>query len=307
VSARGWCYLLEGDGLAKGDFDAGEALINDCRKSGDIPIDFCADDGSRAADGVEQIVDFEDPLDEAAWIIGQASKAFEDYTPVSFWDPWDYYIETAVEKVDLKGLFAPVCEPFRIPITNLKGWADLNSRVAMIRRFAAHAAEGRQGVLLYCGDFDPKGLEMSRHMRANLAEMVRAAGVEGVWSPDQLIIDRFGLNYGYIEEHGLTWIDGLVTGSDKDLANPDHGHHRHNYVQDYLRRYCTDPVTGLVTPRKCEANALLKDIKAGRELCRQAILKYLPADAPQGYQEFLEPLREKVRLEVARLLAASRD
>jgi hypothetical protein len=28
VSARGWCYLLEGDGLAKGDFDAGEALIN---------------------------------------------------------------------------------------------------------------------------------------------------------------------------------------------------------------------------------------------------------------------------------------
>jgi hypothetical protein len=302
VSARGWCYLLEGDGLAKGDFDAGEALINDCRKSGAIPIDFCADDDSRAADGVELIIDFADPTDEAAWIVDQAFAAFEDYTPTSFWEPWDYYIEAAVEKVDLKGLFGPVCEPFRIPITNFKGWADLNSRVAMIRRFAHWAERGKQGVLLYCGDFDPKGLEMSAFLRSNLNDLVKAAGVEGRWSADQLIIDRFGLNLDFIEAQRLTWIDGLITGSDNDLADPDHRHHGRAYVQDYLRKYCTDPITGIVTPRKCEANAILKVMPAGRELCRQAILKYLPPAAPQGYQEFLEPLRERVRLEVAELL-----
>jgi hypothetical protein len=41
---------------------------------------------------------------------------------------------------------------------------------------------------------------------------------------------------------------------------------------------------------------------AGRELCRQAILKYLPEDAPDQYLAALKPHREQVRLEVIRQL-----
>ena len=33
VSSRGWCYILEEHGLAKGDFDDAQKLINNCRKS----------------------------------------------------------------------------------------------------------------------------------------------------------------------------------------------------------------------------------------------------------------------------------
>jgi len=37
-SARGWCYLLEGLGkINKGEFDACEKAINDCRKIGLLP------------------------------------------------------------------------------------------------------------------------------------------------------------------------------------------------------------------------------------------------------------------------------
>lgn len=32
ISSRGWCYILETHGLLKGDFDAAQRLINDCRK-----------------------------------------------------------------------------------------------------------------------------------------------------------------------------------------------------------------------------------------------------------------------------------
>ena len=46
--------------------------------------------------------------------------------------------------------------------------------------------------------------------------------------------------------------------------------------------------------------------EAGRALCRQAILRYLPEDAPEAYEARLAPLRERVRLEVARLLAEGR-
>jgi hypothetical protein len=37
VSSRGWGYILENEGdITKGDLDAAEKLINDCRKSGDL-------------------------------------------------------------------------------------------------------------------------------------------------------------------------------------------------------------------------------------------------------------------------------
>src|ERR1700730_4722081 len=42
VSSRGWCYVLEEHGLLKGDFDAAQKLINECRKSGLLPLDICS-------------------------------------------------------------------------------------------------------------------------------------------------------------------------------------------------------------------------------------------------------------------------
>ena len=45
---RGWCYLLENEGLiGKDEFDKMETLIGDWRKSGQLPLDFCADDEKR--------------------------------------------------------------------------------------------------------------------------------------------------------------------------------------------------------------------------------------------------------------------
>ena len=56
VSSRGWAYLLEGEGLiVKGDFAAAQRLINDCRKSGELPLDICATDESRKFENIESI------------------------------------------------------------------------------------------------------------------------------------------------------------------------------------------------------------------------------------------------------------
>jgi hypothetical protein len=45
-----------------------------------------------------------------------------------------------------------------VPLTNFKGWSDLNSRAAMMQRFAEHERQGRRCVALPCGDHDPGGL-----------------------------------------------------------------------------------------------------------------------------------------------------
>ena len=83
-------------------------------------------------------------------------------------------------------------------------------------------------------------------------------------------VDRFGLNYDFIEEHGFTWIENLITGGKKNLASPDHKHHHMDYVQDYL---------ATVGARKCEANVLVTQKEIARELCVSAIEKYLGGDA----------------------------
>ncbi len=53
-----------------------------------------------------------------------------------------------------------------------------------------------------------------------------------------------------------------------------------------------------------EGDALVTWVEAGRELCRQAILKYVDEDAPALYRAKVEPLRDRVRDEVVRHLEA---
>ena len=228
------------------------------------------------------------PKEKAESIVNSLAAEHYYWTPISFWEDQPVYVECLVEKIDLKSLFGPVCASFHIPITNAGGWTDLNSRAAMMRRFKDWEAKGRQCVLLYCGDFDPGGLQISGQLRSNLSELSGAVG----WSPERLIIDRFGLNKDFIEEQGLTWIDNLRTAKKKppnDLADPKHPDHRKDYVQTYLRQF---------GPRKCEANALVTRQAAARQLCLDAITRYLPADAPKAYEAKLAPRREELRLAI---------
>ena len=110
---------------------------------------------------------------------------------------------------------------------------------------------------------------------------------------DAVRIERFGLNFGFIEEHDLTWINNLLTGGDKDLGDPNHGHHWHHDVQDYIKRFGT---------RKVEAEALVVRPEAGRELCKAAILEYIDEDGVDEYRETVDEKREEMRQHLAQLM-----
>jgi hypothetical protein len=293
VGSRGWCYLLEGEHIiTKGEFDIAERLIVRCRKTGDLPLDICAEDAKRSAEGIERLDD-RDVEDEADAIIEYTHTAYQDYTPVSFWDELNVYVEMATEKWDLRSLFSRVAREFRIGIQNVGGWADLNVRAGMMRRFREWEAKGKRCVLLYCGDHDPGGLQISGFLRDNLEELAPAVG----WSPKNLLIERFGLDYEFIEANRLTWIDNLETSTGKSLADPKHPDHLKPYVQTYLKRFGA---------RKVEANALVAHPENGRELCRQAILRYVPEHALQSYEARLATFRREPRDAVARRLNGSR-
>jgi hypothetical protein len=91
-------------------------------------------------------------------------------------------------------------------------------------------------------------------------------------------------------------VDNLETGSGGRLDDPNHPDHHKPYVQNYLRRFGA---------RKVEANALVIRPAARRALCRQAIERYLPADALRGYQERLALVRAELRAAVARVSGRS--
>ena len=114
------------------------------------------------------------------------------------------------------------------------------------------------------------------------------------WSPDNLIIERFGLNFDFIEANNLTWIDNLETSSGQRLDDPRHPDHFKPYVQSYLAAFGA---------RKCEANALVVAPEIGRQLCRDAILRYVDATAPRRYQRRLESAQRDLRRIINDLLA----
>lgn len=292
LSSRGWCYQLEGFRLiTKAEFDSVESIINKLRKSGGLPVDFVAEEEGRKFSGIE----FPTQVEPVEWLkewLEEVLRCEEAYTP-DWWQDEDYYIQMVVEKIDLKTLFEPICAEYHIPIATSKGWQSILMRAKYAKRFKAHETAGRKCVLLYCGDFDPTGLQISDTLRKNLYDLSNirwTSGAEG-YNPQDLIIDRFGLNYDFIEKNKLTWIDNLITGSKdasgrpRNLCDPKHPNHNHDYVQDYLAKYGC---------RKCEANALVIRPDESREFCRQAIENYLGDDATDRFEEKMQAIRDEL-------------
>lgn len=297
ISSRGWCYQLEGYGLlTKDQFNRVESIINACRRRGYLPIDFVAEEDARQFSGVEIPTDVSPEQYLKKYL--EAALDCENYFVPEWWEGERYYAQMIVEKVDLKTLFEPVCKEYHIPIATTKGWSSMSQRAEYSRRFKEAEDNGLGCVLLYCGDHDPDGLRISDFLRKNLWDLANVRWNDGVrgYAPTNLAIERFGLDYDFIQANNLSWINNLITGSGKNLADPLHPNHSMPYVQDYLSKYGA---------RKCEANALVINPKEARKLCRLAIEKHVGPKALERFatkrQEIvdrLEAFRERTELDI---------
>lgn len=288
-SSRGWCYALESVGLiTKGEFDKAIRTMAALRKTGHLGFDLVAADDSRALDGKDVYHRSSTPRQHLETWIKQALDQGRLYRPVSYWKHQTYYPIVMVEKVDLVGLFRPVLPP-AVKIFNARGWADVNSRVDLIRECQWALDNDLEPVILYCGDHDPAGLQISETLRGQLTDIARTLKYgdeeDGYWewsdedSDDtlaELRIIRFGLNLAQIEQGGLSWIDNLETSGGKDLANPKHPDHSKSYVQTYLYAYGA---------RKVEANALIANPQMGRRIMRDTIWRFLDQDAVELWEQ----------------------
>ena len=287
VSARGWCYIAEQYGIiTKAEFDKVEGLINRCRKEGLLPVDFVAEEAAREFKEVHKPTSESVDYFISGWL--EAAAECAGFYDPDWWEGEEYYIQMIVEKIDLVTLFQPVCARYHIPIANTKGWSSILQRAEYSRRFKLAERKGLKCVLLYCGDHDPDGLRISDILRKNIEDVknIRWSGGLSGYDPENLIIERFGLNRDFIRANGLTWIDNLITGSKKDLANPRHPNYKLPYLQTYLKE---------VGVRKCEANSLVIRPEAGRQLCEDTIVKYLGEDAEARFDARKEEAVQRVQ------------
>lgn len=271
VSSRGWGYIMEQAGyITKDQFDKVANAINDCRKEGFLPVDFVAEEASRAFSGVEK-PDTRSLESVLGWMLKDVLEGAKYFEP-DWWDGEKYYIQMVVEKIDLVTLFSPVCKKYHIPIANAKGWSSISQRAEYARRFKEAEDMGLKCVLLYCGDHDPDGLRISETLRSNIEDVKNIYWSDGEqgYDPENLIIDRFGLNYDFIIENSFTWIDNLITSTGKDLASPTHRNNKMPYVTEYLKK---------VGRRKCEANVIVTLPKVAKKLVTEIIEKYLGEDS----------------------------
>lgn len=262
--------------MTKGDFNKAQKAINECRKKGFLPIDFVAEDVKRGWRGVEHPQDVTPEEYLRQWLEG-ANTAEEYYTP-DWWEGEEYYIQAMVEKIDLVNMFQPVFEEYHIPIVNAGGWYDISERAVAAARFKEAQEKGLMPVILYFGDFDPWGLAISDFLKKNFEEI--EAGTE--WSPAELIVDRFGLNFDFIQQRGLTWINNLESGSKKDMSLMGN-----RIVTNFVQQYGV---------RKCEANAVLRATARplAIQLCRDTIEKYLGTDALERFERKREAIRQRL-------------
>jgi len=181
-----------------------------------LPLDITSEDTRRQFHNLEQ-VDAVGPEEFArTQLIGTYDLA-DQYIPFSFWEDQQYYLQMLVEKIDLRELFDPVCLQFRVPIANAVGWSTTTSEPPMMGRFQFWERRGKTPCFCTAAT-STRRCPDKRQSQIHIAELERAVG----WSPENLIIDRFGLNQDFIEANGLSWSDNLITSSGNDLADPRH-------------------------------------------------------------------------------------
>lgn len=123
--------------------------------------------------------------------MGSFVRAVKDSYRCYRWDDQDYYLEVLVEKEALAGILEPITADYHVLLLADKGYLSLSAMHDVAQRVRSHE-DDRDCRILYMGDHDPSGLDMSRDIHSRLQEFGCTAQVE-----------RIALTLEQIDEHDL--------------------------------------------------------------------------------------------------------
>lgn len=202
VSLRQLFYLLAGHGripkTEKSYKNLGN-LVSNARLAGVIDWDMIKDRGRGAihASHSESIPD----------IVGQMKYGFK----VDMWARQPAYVEVFVEKQSLEGILEPVCWDLDVPFSSNKGYSSSSAYYAASKRYLAAAEAGKKLHVIYLGDHDPSGLDMSEDIDSRFTRFIQTVIDGTIFSDEEIAavdprpheLHRIALNMNQVMEMRL--------------------------------------------------------------------------------------------------------
>lgn len=125
-------------------------LVSDARLAGLIDWNMIRDRGRSTSHGSH--------CEDVGEVIASVIYGFN----VDMWARQKSYCEVFVEKQALEGVLEPVCSELDIPFTANKGYSSSSAMYDASKRYVRAAEAGKDLHIMYLGDHDPSGMDMSR-------------------------------------------------------------------------------------------------------------------------------------------------
>lgn len=122
-------------------------------------------------------------------IIDVAANQFR----IDKWQDQPAHVQVMVEKDALSGVLEPVCRDLDISITANKGYSSSSTMYEIGQRLSRLHSGGKAITIIYLGDHDPSGIDMTRDVSERLT-------MYSELSASQIEVVRVALNYSQVEE-----------------------------------------------------------------------------------------------------------
>jgi hypothetical protein len=187
---------------------------------------------------------------------------------IDHWRNQDNYVEVMVEKQALEGVLEPVCSELDVPFTANKGYSSSSAMYEASKRFINRAQVGKELYVLYLGDHDPSGIDMTRDVSDRLDIFIQG-------QHESIVVNRLALNMDQVRELKPPENPAKITDSRAKDYIRKFG--RNSWELDAIepRRLATlvrDAVTALMDVRKFKASKKLE--ADGRALLIAAAKKF---------------------------------
>ena len=155
-------------------------LISDARQAGLVDWDRIEDRG-RETVGLSH-------WSSPAHIVSIAAEQFR----IDKWKDQPVHIEVMCEKDALSGVLIPVCNELDISLTANKGYSSSSTMFEIGQRLAYYGEKEKALCVIYLGDHDPSGIDMTRDVEDRLA-MYSELGSGGIE------VIRVALNFDQVQ------------------------------------------------------------------------------------------------------------
>lgn len=122
-------------------------------------------------------------------ILNSAARGF--YT--DHWIDQDTYIEVWCEKDAVSNIIEPVCRKYDVTFMANRGYSSQTAMYDAYRRLKYRIAQNKEVHIIYFGDHDPSGIDMTRDIKDRIGIFLREIFDSSV--------DRIALNMDQIEEY----------------------------------------------------------------------------------------------------------